>query len=620
MRSKMQDSYFPLSRARANERGSFTQINDISGGLAAHPAQVPPRKPIADWQPPWWWWWEIMAMVICIASTAGLVALLKSIDNTPLRQWNLPIQPNSAVAFLTTISKVALLVPTASCISQLKWSHFTSAPRKLADLQLFDAASRGPWGSLAFLLQVSSPIKALITVGFSLLTILALGLDASAQQLLQFPTQETEVNDESAIMGVATGYTSKSINAQLPIQALNTKVIPLQFEILNTLRGSTYNSYFTCPQKAARCEWDSLATLGVCSSWNSASVASDGCAMTTAYAPGTRSNVTYAVCNYTLSNPHSENPELAAVLFPQQANLSFRLPSVDSISGNKVFESHFIPGPYIYPSGTEFGEFWALKGPRSTNVSTQASFKPPDAEAFYASFWWCSKSFQGITAEPGGVKYAGKSSERLSFLFNTTNSTTEGGSIFTYAANSTGLNYTLDESTFESLQEYFHSLLMAEASDDTTAIADGSLLAKGGLLYEQDLENITISITDTLTNILRSRALDENAKITDVAGRVFYDETYVRIQWLWLLLPLAETTLVTFLFVFSVVITSKQPLLKDSVLAYLATAAQDDAQTMPGLKITPRTSQQKLDGLAENMIVQLKPDKHQHFKFFQENI
>ncbi|KAI0191798.1 hypothetical protein EV127DRAFT_492723 [Xylaria flabelliformis] len=611
----MPGPFFPLSRARIDKRGDFTKIDDTSGTSAANLSQLPPQKPISGWQPlRWWWWWEIIAVVICIASTAGLVALLKTIDNTPLRQWSFLIQPNSAVASLTTISKVALLVPTASCISQLKWSHFVGASRKLADLQLFDAASRGPWGSLVFLLQVSSPVKALVTVGFSLLTILALGLDTSAQQLLQFPIQETKVNDGSVMMGAATGYSSKSIT-------LNSKVIPLQFAILNTLQGSTFDSYFTCPSNAVRCKWNSLTTLGVCSSWNSVSVASDGCAMTTAIAPGTKSNATYAVCNYTMSNPHSGNPKLAAAIFPQQMNLTFRIPSVDLISGNKFFESHFIPGPFEYPSGTEFGEFWALKGPRTTSFSTQASFNPPEVEAFFASFWWCSKRFQGVTAEPSGVQYAATSAERLNFLSNTTttNDTIEDGSTFIYATNSTGLNYTMDESAFESLPEYFHTLLVAEGSDEFGEIGAPSLLSIGALLYQQDLKNITASMADTLTNILRSRALDENANITNITGKAVYDETYIRIHWVWLLLPLVETTLVTLLFILSVVITSKQPLLKDSVLAYLATAVRDDAQRTPDLRVSQQTSQQDLDRLAEGMVVKLEPDEHGQFEFFKKD-
>ncbi|KAI0118165.1 hypothetical protein GGR51DRAFT_572183, partial [Nemania sp. FL0031] len=611
---------FPLvSRARSNKKRSFTKMDETPGGSTADISQASIQNPTAELQPSWWWWWEIVAVIICIVSAASLVALLKTIDNTPLDQWDLPIQPNSAVASLTTVNKVALLVPTASCISQLKWSYFTNAPRKFADLQLFDTASRGPWGSLVFLLKVSSPIKAFVAMGFSLLTILALGLDASAQQLLQFSTQEMEVNDESVVMGSAPGYISKSINPQLPTQALNTKVISLQFAIFNALQGSTFNSYFTCPSKAVRCNWDSLATLGVCSSWNSASVASDGCVTATADALGVQmSNATYAVCGYTLSNSHSGNPELAAAMYPSQVNLTFRIPSVDFISHNKVFDSHFIPGPY--QEGTEFGEFWALKGPKSTNFSTQAGFKAPEAKAFYASFWWCSKIFQGITVKPSGISYTATSSERLSYLFRRSNNNNiNNGSIITFAANSTGLNYTIDEATYDLLPEYFHGLLTTVASDDGYNFGYGlPLLALGGLLYQQNLENLTDSITDTVTNILRSRVFDENANITDVTGRVIYDETYIHIQWAWLLLPLAETTLVTLLLILSIAITSKQPLLKDSVLAYLATDVRDHGQKASNLRITQWTSQRELESLAEGMIVKLELDKHGQFEFSTE--
>ncbi|KAI1133374.1 hypothetical protein F5Y10DRAFT_287757 [Nemania abortiva] len=591
----------------------------MSGALAEDLAQMPTRKLIAHRQPSWWWWWEILAVTICIASTASLVALLKSINNTPLRQWNLPIQPNSAVASLTTISKVALLVPTASCINQLKWSHFTSAPRRLADLQLFDMASRGPWGSLVFLLRVSSPVKALVTVGFLLLTILALGLDASAQQLLQFSTQETEVKDGSTVMGAATGYSSRSMNLELLSQVLNTNAVSLQFEILNSLRGSTFDSYFACPQNATRCKWDSLVTLSLCSSWNRTSIASDGCTLITRQTPAPEHpDATYALCNYTLFNPHGGNPELASAILPVQVNLTFRLPSVNSISGNKVFKSYFTPGPYV--SMAELGEFWALKGPSKTNFSRinfsiQESFKPPEAEAFYASFWWCSRSFKGITVEKGSVKYTATSSERLRFLFRTIRAHTPYA--YTFTTNSTGLNYTLNEQTITSLPNYFDRLLEGEALDDYV-ISDGSPLATSVLLYQQDLGNMTTSVADTLTNILRSRVLDENANITDVTGTAVYEETYIRIQWQWLLLPLAETTLVTLLFILSVVITSKQPLLKDSVLAYLATAVRDDAKKTLNLRITQWTSQQELDDLAEDMVVKLESDDRGRFEFYRK--
>jgi hypothetical protein len=167
----------------------------------------------------WWWWWEMLALIVCVASVVGLAVLLNSIDNTPLRRWYSRVRPNSVVAIFTTVNKASMLVPAASCISQLKWHHFSRAPRKVTELQLFDEASRGPWGSLVFLFRVSHPTKTLITAGFALLTILALGIDASAQQLLAYTTQETEFNNGSATMGTTAAYFSKSTTSQLADQS-----------------------------------------------------------------------------------------------------------------------------------------------------------------------------------------------------------------------------------------------------------------------------------------------------------------------------------------------------------------------------------------------------------------
>lgn len=66
------------------------------------------------------WWWEVCAIVIAIASTAAMVAVLLSADGKLLSAWPLSIQPASLVAIFSTITKSALLVPIAVCFSQPK--------------------------------------------------------------------------------------------------------------------------------------------------------------------------------------------------------------------------------------------------------------------------------------------------------------------------------------------------------------------------------------------------------------------------------------------------------------------------------------------------------------------
>jgi hypothetical protein len=67
-------------------------------------------------------------------------------------QWPSGITLNTAVAGFSAIIKAALIMPVSEGISQLKFLWFRRT-RTLADLEDFDNASRGPWGSLLFMIQ-----------------------------------------------------------------------------------------------------------------------------------------------------------------------------------------------------------------------------------------------------------------------------------------------------------------------------------------------------------------------------------------------------------------------------------------------------------------------------------
>ncbi|KAF2792355.1 hypothetical protein K505DRAFT_210984, partial [Melanomma pulvis-pyrius CBS 109.77] len=76
-------------------------------------------------------------------------------------------------------AQLALLVPVASCIGQLKWLWFKAKPRKTTDLERFDMASRGPEGSLKLLFQL--PRLRLVSLG-AIVTILMLSFQTFIQQ------------------------------------------------------------------------------------------------------------------------------------------------------------------------------------------------------------------------------------------------------------------------------------------------------------------------------------------------------------------------------------------------------------------------------------------------------
>lgn len=103
-----------------------------------------------------WWIWELIGILVSAAAFIGLLGLLFRLDHKPQPDWTshvgavtVAISPNTLVALLSTLARLCLLVPIARSLAQLKWVWFAERPRILADLEVFEDASRGLMGSFA---------------------------------------------------------------------------------------------------------------------------------------------------------------------------------------------------------------------------------------------------------------------------------------------------------------------------------------------------------------------------------------------------------------------------------------------------------------------------------------
>ena len=83
----------------------------------------------------------------------GIVGVLWFYDGKKQPEYLLTgITLNAYVSVFAAVSKAALILPVSEAIRQLKWVRFQNeAP--LWDLQLYDAASRGPWGAFMLLIR-----------------------------------------------------------------------------------------------------------------------------------------------------------------------------------------------------------------------------------------------------------------------------------------------------------------------------------------------------------------------------------------------------------------------------------------------------------------------------------
>src|ERR1700744_1282020 len=143
------------------------------------------------------WPYESIAIVVSFLCTAAIVGILVEMNNQPLSRWPFILSLNATIAVFITAAKSTAILTVASCLSQSKWLHFKKSAPKVHELELFENASRGPWGSLLLLFRVGRRLGSIAGIG-AMATILALGIDASAQQLVGLDSRPVEVDRSAA--------------------------------------------------------------------------------------------------------------------------------------------------------------------------------------------------------------------------------------------------------------------------------------------------------------------------------------------------------------------------------------------------------------------------------------
>lgn len=100
------------------------------------------------------WNFEILSCLLAVVALVGLVVTLWKHENRPLPQWPRIVTINSIISIFTLLIRTGVCFILAEGISQTKWQWFQK-PRKLEDMERFDAASRSGWGSFLLLIKVN---------------------------------------------------------------------------------------------------------------------------------------------------------------------------------------------------------------------------------------------------------------------------------------------------------------------------------------------------------------------------------------------------------------------------------------------------------------------------------
>ncbi|KAJ4336035.1 hypothetical protein N0V95_008732 [Ascochyta clinopodiicola] len=213
------------------------------------------------------WLFEITCWFISAASLGAIVGIYVRINNERLADWGTLL---SFANVLGKFASAALIVPTTEALGQLKWNWFNDSPKAMWDFEIFDKATRGPWGAVMLLFRTKG--RSLAALG-ALLIVLLLAIDTFLQQVVTLPNvwslhetygevpRTVQYNADlgrvtSEGMALATEDKDIGLLARKYFYGNGTQPIPFG-------SGVRPDIPLSCPTN--NCTWPVYETLGVCS-------------------------------------------------------------------------------------------------------------------------------------------------------------------------------------------------------------------------------------------------------------------------------------------------------------------------------------------------------------------
>lgn len=239
----------------------------------SNPAQQPKpitrtstSKTFSRWND--WWIWEILAGILSILTLLTICIVLAVYDGKPQPQIQWGITLNAVIAFIATIMRAAFLTLLAEGTSQLKWLAFArDTKRPLHDFNVYDAASRGGFGSVRMLWRLRRTFyRDIVTLG-AVFYILSIGVDTFVQQLIQTTYYDTEINASDVTLARNQRYDSFYQAAgragSLVPDNLDSDMLAAVYSGIYGTSTTLSQDLFSCP--SGNCTYPLTPSLAVCS-------------------------------------------------------------------------------------------------------------------------------------------------------------------------------------------------------------------------------------------------------------------------------------------------------------------------------------------------------------------
>ncbi|PTB39902.1 hypothetical protein M441DRAFT_142076 [Trichoderma asperellum CBS 433.97] len=205
------------------------------------------------------WLLEFISSTAALGLVIAIAIIFRYMDNKPLSAWNGLLSLNATISILTTAYAIVLMQGVSTFIGQAKWLYIKNKPRRLADFEIFDRASRDIWGSLLLLTTVRWNLA---TIG-AVIVILRLAFSPFAQQVVLIEQRDIiSPPADTATFGYAHGYSREAVFNSLSNSGVGStpQDAGMQNAIYQGLYGVKMTEPFNCP---GVCTWPgSYTSLG----------------------------------------------------------------------------------------------------------------------------------------------------------------------------------------------------------------------------------------------------------------------------------------------------------------------------------------------------------------------
>lgn len=591
------------------------------------------------------WLLELLSWLFSAVCMGAIIGVLIYLRNDALSKWTLAekthLTLNTYISILSKMAGAALILPVSEALGQLKWSWFLEHSKQMWDFEIFDNASRGPWGSMLLLLRTKG--RALAAIG-AMIMLCSLALDPFFQQVVDFPERWTLRDDVFSAIPRIINYEPYSVPEffqNLPQLTYDPKMRP-------TVQGYFYGNGsepvvfgngtrpdvpLSCP--TSNCTWPEYDTLAVCSRCEEVSEYLDitySCLDTiidwSANWTGPLSDVPYpngTVCGYFL-NATSEAPILLSgyILAEDGDNSTMG----EALLTRAIPLTDFDTKQPLYGQGSV-----RYKQVRNPLLDALVSSVPGGVESVYLSeapkvheciLSWCVQTInssyawgvysENITSEfwdisDGPIPWPWRTSETeeftgLDYAFN-----------ISLQPHSTAPAYGLNNVTLQTVMtifdDFFPSFYTAE-DNNTPPLLRYKNYPSGPWTRTLDFNpwqapnNLTRHmerLAASMTNVMRS-----SDKKKMVHGDAFSSENYVEVRWQWLTLPLG-LLFISLIFLAATIVKSAHEcdrvgVWKTSAYATLLYGLPDEMQN----KIVRSSSTGTPRSKAKEMKVKLQPN------------